>query len=223
MTSLLSSGSQSSDNTESIKRRILDEEQRTRQHIESILGMRQRLAEMQQRQEFSEWGFVSDNEIRGIRELKDKILLRLNAPKGSILHVPNHAGQFELFLSVPPDLKVLVRFLTSASRPLRFLIFQMHVFKMTSPRCSRSFFLQQQQGFGPSRIDLHLLDNISEKPVPAASKEFLAKGSLCHHSALQDYASSDGEQDGESRQVDLCLTLGHLYADSSNDSKDYAQ
>ena len=223
MTSLLSSGSQSSDNTESIKRRILDEEQRTRQHIESILGMRQRLAEMQQRQEFSEWGFVSDNEIRGIRELKDKILLRLNAPKGSILHVPNHAGQFELFLSVPPDLKVLVRNLTSASRPLRFLIFQMHVFKMTSFRCSRSFFLQQQQGFGPSRIDLHLLDNVNEKPVPAASKEFLAKGSLCHHSALQDYASSDGEQDGESRQVDLCLTLGHLYADSSNDSKDYAQ
>jgi hypothetical protein len=69
--------------------------------------MRQRLAELQQRQEFSDWGFVSDNEIRGIRELKDKILLRLNAPKGSILHVPNNAGQFELFLSVPPGLKVI--------------------------------------------------------------------------------------------------------------------
>jgi hypothetical protein len=68
--------------------------------------MRLRLAEMQQRQEFSEWGFVSDYQIRGVRELKDKILLRLNAPKGSILHVPNNAGQFELFLSVPQDLKV---------------------------------------------------------------------------------------------------------------------
>jgi len=77
-------------------------------------------------------------------------------------------------------------------------------------------FLQPDQG--ASRIDLHLLDNICEKPVPAASKEFLAKGSLSLHSALQDYASSDGEQDGESRQVDLCLTLGHLYTDSSNDS-----
>ncbi len=120
LTTLLFSGSQPSDNSESIKRKILDEEQRTRQHFESIQGMRQRLAEMQQRQEFSEWGFVSDNEIRGIRELNDKILLRLNAPKGSILHVPNHAGQFELFLSVPPDLKVVLHFLTSASRPPLF-------------------------------------------------------------------------------------------------------
>ena len=75
-----------------------------------------------------------------------------------------------------------------------------------------------QPDHGPSGIDLHLLDNIMEKPVPAAAKEFLAHGSLSHHSALQDYASSDGEQDGESRQLDLCLTLGHLYADSSNDS-----
>jgi hypothetical protein len=75
--------------------------------------MRQRLAEMQQRQEFSEWGFVSDHEIRSVRELKDKILLRLNAPKGSILHVPNNAGQFELFLSVPPDLKVILLFIPS--------------------------------------------------------------------------------------------------------------
>jgi hypothetical protein len=77
-------------------------------------------------------------------------------------------------------------------------------------------FLQPDQG--PSRIDLHLLESICEKPLPAASKEFLAKGSLSHHSALQDYASSDCEQDGESRQVDLCLTLGHLYTDTSNDS-----
>jgi hypothetical protein len=77
-------------------------------------------------------------------------------------------------------------------------------------------FLQPDQG--PSRIDLHLLESIGEKPLPAASKEFLATGSLSHHSALQDYASSDGEQDGESRQVDLCLTLGHLYTDTSNDS-----
>ena len=100
-------GSLSSDNTEIIRRKLIDEEQRTRQHIESIQSMRQRLAEMQQRQDFSDWGFVSDNEIRGIRELKDKILLRLNAPKGSILHVPNNARQFELFLSVPPDLKVV--------------------------------------------------------------------------------------------------------------------
>ena len=75
--------------------------------------MRQRLAEMQQRQEFSEWGFVSDHEIRSVRELKDKILLRLNAPKGSILHVPNNAGQFEMFLSVPPDLKVILLFIPS--------------------------------------------------------------------------------------------------------------
>lgn len=174
-------GSQSSETTENIKRKILDEEQRTRQHCESIQGMRQRLAELQQRQEFHEWGFVSDNEIRGIRELKDKILLRLNAPKGSVLHVPNSTGQFELFLSVPPDLKL-------------------------------------DQSHGPSRIDLHLLDNVTEKPVPAASKEFLASGSLSHHSALQDYASSDGEQDGESRQVDLCLTLGHLYHCSNDGS-----
>lgn len=174
-------GSQPTDNSEIIKRKIIDEEQRIRQHCESIQGMRQRLAEMQQRQEFSEWGFVSDHEIRGVRELKDKILLRLNAPKGSILHVPNNVGQFELFLSVPPDLK-------------------------------------PDLASGSSRIDLHLLDNVHEKPVPAASKDFLANGCLSHHSALQDYASSDGEQDGESRQVDLCLTLGHLYADSSNDS-----
>ena len=103
----ISLGSLSSDNTEAIRRKLIDAEQRTRQHIESIQSMRQRLAELQQRQEFSDWGFVSDNEIRGIRELKDKILLRLNAPKGSILHVPNNAGQFELFLSVPPDLKVI--------------------------------------------------------------------------------------------------------------------
>ncbi len=84
-------------------------------------------------------------------------------------------------------------------------------------RLELTFLLQLDHG-GPSRIDLHLLDSVIEKPVPAASKEFLAHGSLSHHSALQDYASSDGEQDGDSRQVDLCLTLGHLYADSSNDS-----
>ena len=83
----------------------MDEEQKMRLYSESIQAMRQRLAELQQRPDFSEWGFVSDNEIRGIRELKDKILLRLNAPKGSILHVPNNS--FELYLSVPPDLKVV--------------------------------------------------------------------------------------------------------------------
>jgi hypothetical protein len=100
----------------------LDEEQRTRQHCESIQGMRQRLAELQQRQEFHEWGFVSDNEIRGIRELKDKILLRLNAPKGSVLHVPNSTGQFELFLSVPPDLKVVVPLVLKRKFSSEFLI-----------------------------------------------------------------------------------------------------
>jgi hypothetical protein len=82
-----------------------DEEQKIEHYCEAIQGMRQRLAVLQHGPDFSEWGFVSDNEIRGIRELKDKILLRLNAPKGSILHVPNNS--FELFLSVPPDLKVV--------------------------------------------------------------------------------------------------------------------
>ncbi len=95
--------------------------------------MRQRLAELHQRQEFSEWGFVSDNEIRGIWELRDKILLRLNAPKGSILHVPNSAGQFELFLSVPPDLKVFVTFTRFASSPNSQNFF--HVFPEDAP-CS---------------------------------------------------------------------------------------
>jgi transcription factor E2F3 len=120
---LLLSGSQPSENTENIKRKILEAEQSTRQHCESIQGMRQRLAELQQRQDFCEWGFVSDNEIRGIRELKDKILLRLNAPKGSVLHVPNSTGQFELFLSVPPDLKVVVcRSSSNSSFSSEFLI-----------------------------------------------------------------------------------------------------
>jgi hypothetical protein len=205
-----SPGSQPTDNSEIIKRKIIDEEQRIRQHCESIQGMRQRLAEMQQRQEFSEWGFVSDHEIRGVRELKDKILLRLNAPKGSILHVPNNVGQFELFLSVPPDLKVTTW--------LNLLIVYMEVQMFFLMLPSLTFWLQPDLASGSSRIDLHLLDNVHEKPVPAASKDFLANGCLSHHSALQDYASSDGEQDGESRQVDLCLTLGHLYADSSNDS-----
>lgn len=117
---LLLSGSQPSENTENIKRKILEEEQITRQHCESIQGMRQRLAELQQRQDFCQWGFVSDNEIRGIRELKDKILLRLNAPKGSVLHVPNSTGQFELFLSVPPDLKVVVSLVLKFNFFLKF-------------------------------------------------------------------------------------------------------
>jgi hypothetical protein len=131
--SLFREGSQLSDATESIKRKIFDEEQRTRQHCESIQGMRQRLAELHQRQEFSEWGFVSDNEIRGIRELRDKILLRLNAPKGSILHVPNNAGQFELFLQVPQDLKVFVTFTRFASLPNSQKFF--HVLRDDAP-CS---------------------------------------------------------------------------------------